>query len=164
MARDREHATRFAMMTRSVNIRYRTSHSMSLPLFGPDIGNVFGQSRSYGPMSPGLDFAFRILGRGLCDQGQERGWLMIDDNQTSPSIWSTTNEFNLDIDLEPVRGLKIKLTNNRTDNHSNQVQFMYADMPTTHRQLHQNPLRPAHGPAHVACRGRLQQRRFQSVP
>ena len=126
-----EHATRFAMMTRSVNIRYRTSHSMSLPLFGPDIGNVFGQSRSYGPMSPGLDFAFGFSGEDYVTKAKERGWLMIDDNQTSPSIWSTTNEFNLDIDLEPVRGLKIKLTNNRTDNHSNQVQFMYADMPTT---------------------------------
>ncbi|WP_300300112.1 cell surface protein SprA [uncultured Muribaculum sp.] len=126
-----EHATRFAMLTRSVNIRYRTSHSMSLPLFGPDIGNVFGQSRSYGPMSPGLDFAFGFSGEDYVVKAKERGWLMIDDNQTSPSIWSTTNEFNLDIDLEPVRGLKIKLTNNRTDNHSSQVQFMYADMPTT---------------------------------
>ena len=126
-----EHATRFAMLTRSVNIRYRTSHSMSLPLFCPDIGNVFGQSRSYGPMSPGLDFAFGFSGEDYVVKAKERGWLMIDDNQTSPSVWSTTNEFNLDIDLEPVRGLKIKLTNNRTDNHSNQVQFMYADMPTT---------------------------------
>ncbi len=126
-----EHAVRFAMMTRSVNVRYRTSHSMSLPLFGPDIGNVFGQSRSYGPMSPGLDFAFGFSGEDYVAKAKERGWLMIDDNQTSPSIWSTTNEFNLDIDLEPIRGLKIKLTNNRTDNHSSQVQFMYADMPTT---------------------------------
>ena len=126
-----EHAVRGAMLVRSVNVRYRTSHSMSLPLFGPDIGNVFGQSRSYGPMSPGLDFAFGFSGEDYVAKAKERGWLMIDDNQTSPSIWSTTNEFNLDIDLEPVRGLKIKLTNNRTDNHSSQVQFMYADMPTT---------------------------------
>jgi cell surface protein SprA len=126
-----DHATRFAMLVRSVNVRYRSSHSMSLPLFGNDIGNIFGQSNRYGPMSPGLDFAFGFSGEDYVEKAKERGWLMIDDTQTSPSVWSTTKEFNLDIDLEPIRGLKIKLTNNRTDNRTSQVQFMYDDMPTT---------------------------------
>ncbi len=124
-----EHATRFAMLVRSVNVRFRTSHSLSIPLFAPEIGDGFGQTRSYGPLAPGLDFAFGFVGEGYVEKAKERGWLICNDTQTSPSIWSNTNEFNFEVDLEPIRGLKIKLTNNRTDNRNSQTQFMYDNMP-----------------------------------
>ncbi len=126
-----EHATRFAMLLRGVNVRYRTSHSLSVPLFSPNIGDAFGQTRSYGPLAPGLDFAFGFVDESYVTKAKERGWLILDESQTSPAIWSRTNEVNIELDLEPVRGLKIKLTNNRTDNRSSQVQFMYDNMPTT---------------------------------
>lgn len=126
-----EHATRFAMLVRSVNVRFRTSHSLSIPLFAPEIGDGFGQTRSYGPLAPGLDFAFGFVGEGYVEKAKERGWLICNDTQTSPSIWSNTNEFNFEVDLEPIRGLKIKLTNNRTDNRNLQTQFMYDNMPVT---------------------------------
>lgn len=126
-----EHATRFAMLVRSVNVRFRTSHSLSIPLFAPEIGDGFGQTRSYGPLAPGLDFAFGFVGEGYVEKAKERGWLICNDTQTSPSIWSNTNEFNFEADLEPIRGLKIKLTNNRTDNRNSQTQFMYDNMPVT---------------------------------
>ena len=126
-----EHATRFAMMLRGVNVRFRSTGSLSVPLFNPEIGNVFGQSRSYGPMAPGLDFAFGFVNENYVNKAKERGWLLCDDGQTSPAIWSRTSEVTFEIDLEPIRGLKIKLTNNRTDNRTNQIQFMYDDMPVT---------------------------------
>lgn len=126
-----EHATRFAMLVRSVNVRFRTSHSLSIPLFAPEIGDGFGQTRSYGLLAPGLDFAFGFVGEGYVEKAKERGWLICNDTQTSPSIWSNTNEFNFEVDLEPIRGLKIKLTNNRTDNRNSQTQFMYDNMPVT---------------------------------
>ena len=126
-----EHATRFAMLVRSVNVRFRTSHSLSIPLFAPEIGDGFGQTCSYGPLAPGLDFAFGFVGEGYVEKAKERGWLICNDTQTSPSIWSNTNEFNFEVDLEPIRGLKIKLTNNRTDNRNSQTQFMYDNMPVT---------------------------------
>ncbi len=126
-----EHATRFAMMLRGVNVRFRSTGSLSVPLFNPEIGNVFGQSRSYGPMAPGLDFAFGFVNEDYVNKAKERGWLLCDDGQTSPAIWSRTSEVTFEIDLEPIRGLKIKLTNNRTDNRTNQIQFMYDDMPVT---------------------------------
>lgn len=126
-----EHATRFAMLVRSVNVRFRTSHSLSIPLFAPEIGDGFGQTRSYGPLAPGLDFAFGFVGEEYVEKAKERGWLICNDTQTSPSIWSNTNEFNFEVDLEPIRGLKIKLTNNRTDNRNLQTQFMYDNMPVT---------------------------------
>ena len=110
---------------------FRSTHSMNLPLFSPEVGDLFGQGKGYGPMAPGLDFAFGFIDEHYVDRALERGWLLTDENQTSPAIWNNTTEFNFELNLEPIRGLKILLTNNRTDNRTQQVQFMYADMPTT---------------------------------
>ena len=58
-----------------------------------------------------------------------------DEDRISPAMWSRTSEFNLEIDLEPIRGLKIRLTNNRTDSHTDRIQFMYDDMPVARKSL-----------------------------
>ncbi len=126
-----EYALRFAMSPRNVALRYRNTRSLSLPLFQPDIGNIFGQTHSAGPMAPGLDFAFGFTDEKYIDKALERGWLITDDGQTSPAIWGRTTEFNIEVNLEPLKGLKVQFTFNRTDNRNSQVQFMYAGMPTT---------------------------------
>lgn len=125
------HAVRFIMMPRSASFRWRRSHSMTLPLFAPNVGDIFGQSKNYGPMAPGLDFAFGLFDESYLDKAMDRGWLMTGTDQTSPAIWNKTQEFNFELTLEPIRGLKILLTSNLTDNRTQQVQFMYADMPTS---------------------------------
>lgn len=126
-----DYSLRLLMMPRNFSFKWRQSHSMNLPLFRPDVGDVFGQSRNYGPMAPGLDFAFGFIDESYINKALDRGWLLTDATQISPAIWSNTQEFNFELNLEPIRGLKILLTNNRTDNRTQQVQFMYADMPTT---------------------------------
>ncbi len=127
-----EYATRLVISPRSLSVRYRNTRTMNLPLFSPSVGNIFGQSNSYGPMSPGLDFAFGFNGDDYVDKALNRGWLITDDGQTSPAVISHTNELNLELNLEPVKGLRIQLTANRTDNRTSQIQFMYADMPTSY--------------------------------
>lgn len=126
-----DHVVRFLMMPRNVSFRWRQSHSMTLPLFAPNVGDIFGQSKNYGPMAPGLDFAFGFFDESYLDKALDRGWLITDGAQTSPAIWNKTNEFNFELNLEPIRGLKILLTSNLTDNRTQQVQFMYAGMPTS---------------------------------
>ena len=126
-----DHAVRFLMMPRSVSMRYRNSHSLNLPLFSPEIGDIFGQSNKYGPMAPGLDFAFGFTGEEYVQKALDRGWLICDETQTSPAIYNEMKEFSFELNLEPIRGLKILLTSNLTDNRTRQVQFMYSDMPTT---------------------------------
>lgn len=126
------YTTRLLISPRSLSIRYRNTRSMNLPLYQPEVGNIFGQSKSYGPMAPGLDFAFGFAGDSYVDRALERGWLITDDGQTSPALLSRANELNVELQLEPVKGLRIQLTGNRTDNRTRQVQFMYADMPTSY--------------------------------
>jgi len=123
-----QYATRLAMSVRNVNVKWRNVQSMSIPQFVPDVGDIFGQSTHYDVMAPGLDFAFGFVGQDYIDKIKNRGWLLGDSTQTSPAIYSKTQEFNLDVQLEPIRGLKITLTGNRTDSRTNQIQFMYDDV------------------------------------
>lgn len=126
-----EYSLRFLMAPRSLSFRWRQNHSLNLPLFMPSVGDVFGQSTAYGPMSPGLDFAFGFYDESYVDKALERGWLLTDGLSTSPAVWNKGEEFHFELTLEPIRGLKITMTENLTDNRTNQVQFMYSDMPTS---------------------------------
>ncbi|MGM9840991.1 MAG: cell surface protein SprA [Candidatus Limisoma sp.] len=126
-----DHAARFAMSVRSASFKWRNTHTSNIPQFIPDVGDLLGQSRNYGPMSPGLDFAFGFTDESYLQKAMDRGWLLCDQNQTSPAIFSRTEEYTFELQLEPIRGLKIQLTANHTDNRTNQVQFMYDGMPTT---------------------------------
>ncbi len=126
-----QYAARLMMSPKNASVRIRSTRSLSLPLFVPDVGNIFGQSNSYGPMAPGLDFAFGFYNEDFISKAKERDWLITDDGQTSPASYSKTQEITLELNLEPIKGLKILLTTNRTDNHSNHVQFMYDNMPVS---------------------------------
>ncbi len=127
-----EYALRLALSPRNISVRYRNTQSLSLPLFRPNIGDIFGQTNSAGPMSPGLDFAFGFTDQSYVQRALDRGWLITDDGQTSPAVWSRANELNIELNLELFKGFKVQLTFNRTDNRNQQMQFMYADMPTTY--------------------------------
>ena len=126
-----EYALRFVISPRSASIRWKRTNQLTIPLFRNEVGDIFGQSSHYGPMSPGLDFAFGFAGEDYIYKAKDRGWLITDDGQTSPAIVSRTNELNLEFQLEFIKGLKLQLTMNRTDNRARQIQFMYPDMPVT---------------------------------
>ena len=126
-----DHTVRLAMSVRSANFKWRRTQTSNISQFIPEVGDLLGQSRNFGPMSPGMDFAFGFTDESYLDKAIERGWLLRDANQTAPAIFSRTNEYTFEVQLEPVRGLKIQLTANRTDNRTNQVQFMYDNMPMT---------------------------------
>lgn len=126
-----DHSARLAMSVRSASFRWRRTNTSNIPQFQPEVGDMLGQSKNYGPMAPGLDFAFGFTDETYLEKAIARGWLLSDENQTTPAIFSRTTEYNFEIQIEPIRGLKIQLTANRTDNRSNQVQFMYDYMPTS---------------------------------
>ncbi len=125
-----EYSLRTAMMVRNISVRYRTNNSMSIPLFRPNVGDIFGQSTTAGPLSPGLDFAFGFTDESYIRKAKDRGWLIADESQVTPAIINKGTELNIEVALEPIRGLKINFTGNCTDNRNNQIQFMYDDMPT----------------------------------
>lgn len=126
-----QYATRLLMSPRNFTIRLQHSRSMSVPLYRPEVGAAFGQSRSAGPLAPGLDFAFGMVGDDYIDKAKERGWLLLDDGQTSPALTNKSLTVTMEGTLEPIPGLKITLNAQRTDSRTGSVQFMYDDMPTS---------------------------------
>jgi len=121
------YTTRALMSVRNASVRWKRTQSISIPQFIPNIGDIFGQNPHYDVMAPGLDFAFGFVGESYLDKALERGWLMCDETQTSPALFAKTDEFNVEVQLEPIRGLKVTLTGNRTDNRTNQIQFQYSN-------------------------------------
>ena len=121
---------RLLMMVRSVNVSYRTQYSMQLPGFLPNVGDMFGQ-RTGSVMSPGLDFAFGLIGDGYIDKAMNNDWLLVNDSVATPANINSTSDLQIRAVVEPIRDLKIDLSATRTDNHAHSIQYMYEGMPTT---------------------------------
>ena len=120
------------MMVRKASISYRNTYSLSLPGFRTEIGDAFGQKKTGGGLSPGLDFAFGMVGDDYIQKAADKGWLMSSDSTiTTPATISNMTDIQLKATLEPVRDLKIDLNASRTENRSKSVQFMYSGMPST---------------------------------
>ena len=125
-----QYACRVLMSVRSVNIRLKNTTSLNVPQFKPEIGDAFGQTNQYDVMAPGLDFAFGFADQSYINKAMDRGWLMCDSKQTTPALWARNNEFNAEVQLEPIAGLKITLTGMRSDNRTSQIQFMHENSTT----------------------------------
>lgn len=123
-------AARLAMMVRSVALTYRNNYQLTLPGFLPTIGDAFGQTKQ-GGMSPGLDFAFGMVGDNYIDRARENDWLLINDSIATPATTSKTEDLQLRFTLEPVKNLKIDLNASRTMTTQKSIQYMYEGMPTT---------------------------------
>lgn len=124
-----EHASRFLMMVRRINIQYQTTDGMMIPGFRPMIGDIFGQGQSAGVLSPGLGFAFGAVNRSFIDDSKERGWLVDDNpNNITPAVISSAKNLNIRANLEPITGLKIDLNANRVDTRSTEIQYAYNNM------------------------------------
>lgn len=121
---------RFLMMVRNVNISYTNRQNMYIPGFLPNIGDYFGQ-RSAGGLSPGLDFAFGMVGESYIDKAAERGWLSMNQNTVTPATINKTEDLQIRATLEPVRDLKIDLNAARNVVKAKSIQFMFDGRPTT---------------------------------
>ena len=130
--RTAQSAARLLMMVRNVSFTYRNNYSLSLPGFMPSVGDIFGQKRHDGIMSPGLDFAFGFVGDEYIDRAREHGWLLNADSVATPATTNKTEDLQLRMTLEPIRDLKIDLNASRTMTRAKSVQYMYEGSPTTH--------------------------------
>jgi cell surface protein SprA len=126
-----QHIARFAMSVRSINVTYKNTRAMNLPGFLPNVGDVFGQQKNNGIFAPGLDFAFGTNGDEYLQKAAEQGWLLQNENFTSPATTNATENLQIRMKLEPLRHFKIDINASHTTNHSKSIQFMFDGMPTT---------------------------------
>ena len=122
--------SRVAMMARNVSFSYRNNYQLTLPGFLPTIGDAFGQTKQ-GIMSPGLDFAFGLVGDSYIEKAREHDWLLLNDSIATPAATSKTEDLQIRMTLEPVKNLKIDLNAMRTMTTQKSIQYMYEGTPTT---------------------------------
>ena len=123
-------AARLAMMVRNVSVTYRSNYQMVLPGFLPTIGDAFGQTKQ-GIMSPGLDFAFGMVGDSYIDKASRQDWLLMNDTLATPATTNQTEDLQIRMTLEPIKNLKIDLNAVRTQTKQKSIQYMFDGMPTT---------------------------------
>ena len=128
--RTAQSVARVLMMVRNISVSYRNQYSMSLPGFMPTIGKAFGQTNA-GALSPGLDFAFGMIGDSYIDKARNNGWLLMSDSVATPATTNKTEDLQLRATLEPVKNLKIDLTASRMQTTGRSIQYMYQGNPTT---------------------------------
>lgn len=124
-----QYAARGGMMIRNIKFNYSRTNSTYLPSFSPYIGDFMGQSGGDN-LAPGLGFAFGFDGgESYVDQARDNGWLIINDSLTTPAVLSQTEDFQYNIGLEPLPGLKITLNGTRVHTQGRQYQFMFDNVP-----------------------------------
>ena len=124
-------ALRVLMMLRSMNISYRSQYYMLLPGFMPNVGDMLGQNKTDGLLTPGLDFAFGLMGDGYINKALSRNWLLQNESVSTPANINTSKDLQIKAVIEPIRDLKIDLSASRTDTRAKSIQYMYDGMPTT---------------------------------
>lgn len=124
-----QYTTRFLMSPRNISVSYQRTSGLHLPSFNPGVGDMFGQKKNNGFMSPGLDFAFGLTDESYIDKAINRGWLIVNDSVVTPAMSTFNEELQIQAQLEPIKGLKIALTGHRSHVKSNQINFMYEGRP-----------------------------------
>jgi len=122
-------AARGLMMVRTVGFSYTQSSDMMLPYFRPEIGNFFGQGSTPLGNTPGLDFAFGLVGMDYIDKANQRGWLIKNAENVTPAMLNKTESFRFTAQVEPIAGMRITLNADRSQSNRNQYYFMYENMP-----------------------------------
>ena len=122
---------RFLMMLRNVSVSYRNTYALGLPGFMPNVGDMLGQRKMGGLMSPGVDFAFGLIGDSYIDRAQENHWLLNNDSASYPASSNGMEDLQIKATLEPLPDLKIDVNASRTTNKTKSIQYMYAGSPTT---------------------------------
>ena len=123
-----EYGSRFLMMLRRVNVQYSLIDGMMLSGYAPEVGDMFGQRRT-GTLAPGLGFAFGAVRRSFINEADERGWLVKNENMTTPAMINSAKNLTIRANLEPIAGLKIDLNANRVDTRSTDIYYMQDGMP-----------------------------------
>ena len=131
--RNQEPVWRAIMMLRGVNINFAYTTRTDIPGFDPMIGDVFGQQGASGGLIPGLGFAFGLDGgERYIERAMQNNWLVINQNNVTPALFSETRNLRLDATLEPLTGLRINLNTLREDSRRTEIRFMHEGMPRSY--------------------------------
>ncbi|MBK5723144.1 cell surface protein SprA, partial [Dysgonomonas sp. Marseille-P4677] len=133
-----DYSARGLMSVRTLGFNYSRRNETYVSGFRPGIGDVFGQKGSEYGMVPGLGFAFGLEGgNDFIEKSIDRGWLVGNELNVSPSVFNNAEKFEFRAQIEPFKDFKIELNANHENNRRTEVQYMLldGDTPNTTRNL-----------------------------
>lgn len=129
-----QYAARGLMSVRSVSVNYSRRNETAIAGFRPGIGDAFGQKRTEYGITPGLDFAFGLVGgEDYLNRSLRNDWLLLEQVNISPAVYNTIEKIELEAQLEPVRSLKIRLNALREKN--DRISYQYYNYPSDMRRI-----------------------------
>ncbi|WP_146141956.1 cell surface protein SprA [Prolixibacter denitrificans] len=122
--------SRLLMMVRDINISYTQTDGTVLPGYLPNT-SYFGLE-NYAPdgstvksLAPGWPFVLGQQDPDFAWKAIQNGWMTTDSAQNSPYQMTHNNTLNLRAKLEPIPGLKIDLTANRSYSENSSEFYLY---------------------------------------
>ncbi|GHT61144.1 hypothetical protein FACS189451_02550 [Bacteroidia bacterium] len=109
------------MTVRSFGFSYTEGKDMMIPNFKHEIGDFFGQGSAMGMTTPGLDFAFGLVGEDYIARAATNDWLVKNINDSRTAMFNKTGTFNFTANLEPITGMRITLNATRTKTDRQQI-------------------------------------------
>jgi len=127
-----QYGARGLMSVRSVSFNYSMRNETALAGFRPGVGDAFGQRRTNHGLVPGLGFAFGLEGgEDFFDRVRDNGWLILDGENINPAVYNSIRKFDIDVQLEPIKGLKIRLNGLHEKNNRTSYQYTTNNTITT---------------------------------
>ncbi len=126
------YSTRLLMSPRNLRVVWKHGNRSEIPMFIPNAGDVFGQNLTYGPMAPGMAFAFGMTDEGFLNDALDRGWLMRDETLNSPAMFTKNDNLTIELNLELFKGFKVRLTGARSHDQVSNIQFGTSNLMTTY--------------------------------
>jgi cell surface protein SprA len=124
-----EHTLRLLMTIRRFDVKFSQTAGMMIPGYRPAVGDFFGQGQTSSGLAPGLAFAFGDIRRSYVDELSEKDWLVMNQTNINPAVINNATNLTVNMNLEPLPGLKIDLNANRVDTWRTEIQYMYKGMP-----------------------------------
>lgn len=120
-----EQSARLLMSVKNLSLSY--SHTDGTILYGYLPGtDWFGTQTFNDVVAPGFPFVFGYQDPDFAWKSINRGWMTTDTTLNEPFMMSHSNTFNFRSTIEPIPGLRIDLTANRTFV-ENMQEYYYAD-------------------------------------
>jgi cell surface protein SprA len=108
-----DNSLRVMMMLKTVSVSYTEANGTFVPGYLPQT-SVMGMQQTGDVFAPGASFVAGWQDRNYLDKAHKNGWLTTDTLLNSAYLLNTTQTLNIRANIEPINGMRIDVTANRT--------------------------------------------------
>jgi len=108
-----ENSARLLMSVKSISLSYSQTQGSAMPGYTPET-KFFGLEKNNNIFAPGIPYILGIQNPNFASNAINNGWITEDSTLNTPYLATFKNNINFRASLEPIKGLRIDITANRT--------------------------------------------------